>query len=424
MKIFVQIASYRDPELIPTIEDCLHKAKHPENLTFGICWQRDETEDLSQYENDPRFRILEYNWKESRGLCWARSLIQKEWRGEEYTLQLDSHHRFAQDWDDKLINMMKLTGSDKPLITSYAGIYNPEAEGEINPECSPFQMIPERFTEQGTILFRPWHISNHKKLEKPIPARFVSGHFYFTLGEHCEEYRYDPDLYFAGDEISLSIRSYTLGYDLFHPHETVVWHEYTRKGRTKHWTDHNEEEKEKGEIKLTWSERDLISKKRLRQLLREEENGSDLGEYGLGSVRSHHDYERYTGIDFRNRILHKRATEGKEPAIVSEAQWLQDTLEIMEVYSATKEWTIHAKWNVDDIPDDDYKFWYFGIEDKEQNILFRKDFTPEDDPLILRKKLNSFTTIISSKEKPVKWVLWVYSNTKEEGWANRIEQFI
>ena len=425
MKIFVQIASYRDPELIPTIEDCIHKAKFPENLTFGICWQRDETEDLSQYENDPRFRILEYDWKESRGLCWARSLIQKRWCGEEYTLQLDSHHRFAQDWDEKLMNMMKLTGSEKPIITSYAGIYDPENEEGINyKDCAPFKMIPERFTDQGTIMFRPWHISNHKELNKPTPARFVSGHFYFTLGVHCHEYKYDPNLYFAGDEISLSIRSYTLGYDLFHPHETVVWHEYTRKGRTKHWSDHNEESKESGEIKKTWSERDLISKKRLRTLLKEEESDIDLGQYGLGKKRSHHEYELYTGIDFRNRILHKRALEGEDPERVSEKQWLQDSLEIMGGYVNKKEWTVHAEWNVDEIPEDDYKFWYFGIEDEHQNILFRKDFTPEEDPLILKKKLNSFTTVISSKEKPVKWVLWVYSNTQEEGWANRIEQFI
>ena len=45
-KIFVQIASYRDPELLPTIEDMLKKAKNPENLVFGICWQYDETEDV------------------------------------------------------------------------------------------------------------------------------------------------------------------------------------------------------------------------------------------------------------------------------------------------------------------------------------------------------------------------------------------
>ena len=35
--IFVQIAAYRDPELLPTIRDCLQKAKYPKLLSFGIC---------------------------------------------------------------------------------------------------------------------------------------------------------------------------------------------------------------------------------------------------------------------------------------------------------------------------------------------------------------------------------------------------
>ena len=424
MKIFVQIASYRDPELIPTIEDCLHKAKFPENLTFGICWQRDETEDLSQYENDPRFRILEYHWKESKGLCWARSLIQKEWKGEDYTLQLDSHHRFAQDWDEKLINMMELTGSKKPLLTSYAGIYEPRREDNIDYNSPPFLMVPEKFTDQGTIMFRPWYMDNYKKLEKPIPARFVSGHFYFTLGMHCHEYKYDPNLYFAGDEISLSIRSYTLGYDLFHPHETVVWHEYTREGRTKHWSDHDNKLKKSGDINLTWSERNLISVKRLRALLREEENGSDLGEYCLGEVRSHHDYELYTGIDFRNKVLHKRARQGDTPKLVAEEEWLRDTLACISLTNNFKEYTIRAEWNPEDLPEDDYQFWYFGIEDDRQNILFRKDFTPEDDPLIFKRKLNSFTALLSSDKKPVKWVLWGYSKKIKDGWGEKIEKYI
>ena len=78
-KIFVQIASYRDPELIPTIKDCIAKAKHPENLTFGICWQRDETENLDEFKDLPNFQIIDVPWKESKGLCRARCQIQKLW---------------------------------------------------------------------------------------------------------------------------------------------------------------------------------------------------------------------------------------------------------------------------------------------------------------------------------------------------------
>jgi hypothetical protein len=38
-KIFIQIASYRDPELLSTINHCLSRAKYPENLVFSIAWQ-------------------------------------------------------------------------------------------------------------------------------------------------------------------------------------------------------------------------------------------------------------------------------------------------------------------------------------------------------------------------------------------------
>ena len=52
--IFVQIASYRDPQLIPTIEDMLSKAKNPNNLSIGIAWQhsiKDTWDNLDKYKN-------------------------------------------------------------------------------------------------------------------------------------------------------------------------------------------------------------------------------------------------------------------------------------------------------------------------------------------------------------------------------------
>ena len=67
-KIFVQIASYRDPELIPTIKDCIAKAKYPKRLTFGICWQHsidDEWDTLDEYKDDPRFRIIDIDYKDA-----------------------------------------------------------------------------------------------------------------------------------------------------------------------------------------------------------------------------------------------------------------------------------------------------------------------------------------------------------------------
>ena len=395
MKIFVQIASYRDPELLPTIRDCINKAKHPENLTFGICWQRDETESMEEFADDPRFTILEYHWSESKGLCWARSEIQKLWKGEEYTLQLDSHHRFIQDWDIILIDMMKLTGSEKPILTSYASVYDPKTNELVTNE--PYKMVADNFTPGGTILFRPHPIPDWETLDKPIPARFVSGHFFFTIGKHCEEYKYDPNIYFAGDEISLSIRSFTLGYDLFHPHINVVWHEYTREGRTKHWTDFNEENQQKGIVEKPWWQMDDESKRRLRHMLREEDNDIDLGIYDLGNVRTHKDYELYAGIHFKKRKLHPDTIKGVNPPINDYTDWHK---------------LVEQEYEYDIIipESENFKFIYIGFEDINGQVIHRKD--------MVRFQRNAKIKF-KSYDRPVKWVYWLH--THEGEWKNRLE---
>lgn len=313
-KIFVQIASYRDSELLPTLRDIVKKCSGENELSFGIVWQKDDSEKIDEFGSDPRVRIIDCEWQESKGLGWARSLTQSLYKDEDFTLQLDSHHRFAKDWDKELIRIFNnlKSSSEKPLITAYAASYDPYNDQYLEPKVC--KVLPHDFKSSGTIWLNPVEINPPS--DRPIRARFVSGHYYFTIGQHCIEYKYDPDLYFAGDEIALSARSYTMGYDLYHPHECFVWHHYGRNDRPKHWGDHNDSNKANGSIEKTWFERDDYSKKRIRQLLGEEDYGIDLGIYGLGNIRSIADYEKYTGFDFKNRRIQKEAIDGKEPPIV------------------------------------------------------------------------------------------------------------
>jgi len=110
MKIFVQIASYRDPQFVHTIKNIIENVKKAKNLRFGIGRQfhpDDKFDDLSEYEKDKRFRILNIPYLESKGVCWARHQVQQVYQDEEYTLQIDSHMRFAPNWDDEMIKMIK-----------------------------------------------------------------------------------------------------------------------------------------------------------------------------------------------------------------------------------------------------------------------------------------------------------------------------
>lgn len=407
--IFIQIASYRDPELIPTITDLISKAKTPELLSFGICLQ-DTEEELIRLRGilPKKSKIIEVPWVESKGLCWARASIQSLYDGEKWTLQLDSHHRFAQHWDEQLISMWYECNSAKAILTSYAGVYDPALD--VLDTRGPYKMVADAFTSSGTILFRPYSFTEEEKsLNRPLKARFVSGHFFFTKGDHCTEYKYDPNLYFAGDEISLSIRSYTLGWDLFHPHKNIVWHEYTRQGRPKHWGDHI-----KGVSDMAWHERDVISKKRLRKMLKEEDNDSDITGYDIGTARTHMEYEAYAGINFKERLLHPYTMKGVEPPVVyNDRENWKDEFGV--------DYNIHLKWNKDDInQSDELQFIYFGVEDNLGNVLYRYDASEGSEELSL--KVFQKDLIIHSNTKPIKLIVWPYDKTS--GWLKKTEYIL
>ncbi|MCB1078114.1 MAG: hypothetical protein KDM64_09840, partial [Verrucomicrobiae bacterium] len=221
---------------------------------------------------------------------------------------------------------------------------------------------------------------------------------------------YDPQLYFAGDEISLSIRSYTLGYDLFHPHRNVVWHEYTRAGRVKHWDDHTAKQADAA-IEMPWHERDVVSKRRLRKMLREEDNDEAIGIYGLGTVRSHGDYERYAGIDFGRRLLQRETVEGKDPpcTYTNTVQWEA---------GFTHEHRVPLMWRAEDIGlCDDLQFVYFGIEDANGTVLHRHDAPPESPEATGVIETKTITVVAQSK--PAKLVLWPVSRSR--GWLRRTD---
>ena len=217
--IFVSVAAYRDPALLPTLTDCIAKARDPDRLRFGICWQYGSEEAAFEQLQGPQFAVHYVDWRLSRGACWARAEIMKLYRGEDWYLQLDSHHRFVQDWDVRLIEQAALTDSEKPVLSTYAAAFNPYAEALAIEQVTRMEF--DCFTEQGAILARPGVIAPPGR---PIRARFLSAHCLFAPGSFVEDVPYDPELYFIGEEITLAVMAFTHGYDLFHPSRHILWH--------------------------------------------------------------------------------------------------------------------------------------------------------------------------------------------------------
>ena len=409
-KIFIQIASYRDPQLIPTLKDCIEKAKYPENLVFSIAWQHstdDAWDNLDEYKNDSRFKVIDIDYKESRGACWARNKLQQNYTDEEFTLQLDSHHRFIENWDDELIGMyeqLKDKGYDKPLLTSYISSYDPNNDpgGRV---MVPWKMNFDRFIPEGAVFFLPASIDNYKELSEPIPARFYSAHFAFAGGSFVKEVPHDPEYYFHGEEISIAVRAYTWGYDLFHPHKIIAWHEYTRQGRTKQWDDDK-----------TWYDKNNVSHLRNRKLFEMDDHVKDIdfGVYDFGKVRTVEDYERYAGLSFKKRAVQKFTLDNNiapNPALYGE-EFEQSFLKIFKHCI-----DIHRN----SLTDNDYSFWAVIFEDDIGGTLHRQDMNSDEVKTALSTS-DDFIKIwrtFNTEKKPFKWVVWPHSDSR--GWLNKIE---
>ena len=60
--IFIQIASYRDPELKPTLKDLFDKADEPNTLHVCVCWQHREEDDWDDLDIDS-LNYDDYSWE-------------------------------------------------------------------------------------------------------------------------------------------------------------------------------------------------------------------------------------------------------------------------------------------------------------------------------------------------------------------------
>jgi hypothetical protein len=412
-KIFIQIAAYRDPELLKTLRDCIDKAENPNNLVFSLCWQHDENESLEEFVNDKRFKIIDIDYRQSQGVCWARNLLQKQYDGEKYTLQLDSHHRFAQNWDTELISALKWLqkeqGSKKPLLCGYLPSYDPERdpEGRV---MEPWKLDFDRFLPQGAIFLKPSTIPMHQELKAPIPARFYGAHFAFTIGDFVKEVPHDPNYYFLGEEISISARAYTWGYDLFHLHKVLIWHEYGRNKKTRQWDDDKE-----------WEDKDIVSHSRNRQLLRidDEVCNTDFGPYGLGPVRSIEEYEAYAGLDFKKRRVHTHTYNLHigAPPFVNKELW-------------DKNWFSKFRYCIDLqaslFAEKDYDMWAIAFKDsKDQEIIRIDAHADEINNLVSGAADDGWIRLwreFDTDSLPYSYVVWPHSVSK--GWLNRVENSI
>jgi len=306
--IFVQIASYRDPECQWTVKELFEQAAHPERIHIGICWQFDREADKACFtEPSPRpnqTRVVLVDAKDSQGVCWARAQAQSLYRGEDYVLMIDSHMRFVKDWDERMIEELNLCPTHKALLTHYPPGYKPPRQISPNPRVSVQILKP--FSEQGEV--RGDGIALETAPPHPLRGAFIACGFIFARGRLVEEVPYDPYLYFNQEEITLAARFYTHGWDVYHPHRVLLFHYYRTpedKGTMPplHWEDHKD-----------WSERQELGRQRFHHMVGHAASADpkvtkNLDRYGLGKTRTLASFEAWSGVDFSSLTTSERAQQ-------------------------------------------------------------------------------------------------------------------
>lgn len=301
-KILIEIAAYRDPELLNTVNSALIQADNPYRVCFSICYQSD---DIKDYEKLLKIKNCKVKWlkdKETKGLCYARYLCEEMLSDEKYIYQIDSHMRFVKHWDTKLIEEL-LSLNDKKAIISF---YPPNCTEEMmslqlndsifdNPGNGGLMYITE-FRDKDTPFVKIQCESLNKDLKRHhLRSAFISGGNFFSFSEVHKEVRHDKDMYFYGDELFMNIKLFTYGWNVYNSTYSYIYHQYNRKNQVFSKVD-NAVENEKN---------------KLLELLKNKNDKRILNKFNMGDIRTIIEYEEFSGINFDNRIIYLNAETGE-----------------------------------------------------------------------------------------------------------------
>jgi hypothetical protein len=140
-----------------------------------------------------------------------------------------------------------------------------------------------------------------------------------------------------------------------------------------------------------------------------------MGIYGLGNVRTVHDYEVFGGFDFKKLIIQDYTLKVKEPPnpIPWEDQFILNKFDLV------------CEWDIEFFKKHEFKnpkFMTFAIHTNSGLEIYRKDFTIEENPQYVNLENNKITVNIESIDKPGKIVMYLFDEDKQ--WSDRYEKNI
>lgn len=252
--IYCSVASYRDYECTPTVQDIYERAKFPERIRVAVVDQSLSGQDVpcltppKPCSQDPeqalcKYRhLIDYYHLDAQlavGPVFARHLAHRLYRGEYYAMQVDSHVRFTQDWDVDIIGQWKSAKNEYTVLTSYLS----DITGRIDPvthkgtDPSRPIMCSSDYEGQGDLR----HLRHGQQPEgvagirgQPTLEPYWAAGYSFARGHFVIQVPYDQYLpmVFQGEEISIGLRGFTYGYDYYTPERGTCFHIYASQDKS------------------------------------------------------------------------------------------------------------------------------------------------------------------------------------------------
>lgn len=326
--ILLEIPSYRDRELPRTIRAALLNAANPDRIHFAVCLQDDETEVLDYLGSSVPHCSVEYmKLSEARGSCYARNLCQGLWDGEDFVLWTDSHMRFAWGWDVALLDQWRRTGNRNAVLSAHSvhhtyDVEKPEGDLSFTADCGDSSRAVCASFFYGRTHTLTEYKGSYVEGADPVPGALIVCHTTFLPARADRAVRFDSDMWFWGDETCMAVRLWTNGYDIYHFGMDPSRHLYSteRADNAKGPTVSGEKTGSSG---LKRSEQEF---RRTEQLLGVFDYGIDLGEYGLGTVRTLAEYQAWSGIDFRNMRIGMSARVAEYNGRSDDFDWFRNAV--------------------------------------------------------------------------------------------------
>ncbi|KAL7561132.1 hypothetical protein ACA910_009401 [Epithemia clementina (nom. ined.)] len=327
--IYCSVASYRDYECTPTVQDIYERAKYPERIRVAVIDQsisgtdepcltppkpcaEDPEQVLCKYRH-----LMDYYHLDAQlavGPVFARHLAHRLYRGEYYAMQVDSHVRFTEHWDVNIIQQWKSAKNEYAVLTTYLSDINGRIAPRTHAGLSPSRPIMCNSDFEGSGDMR--HLRHGQQPEgaagihgQPTLEPFWAAGFSFARGHFVIQVPYDQYLpmVFQGEEISIGLRGFTYGYDYYAPEEGVCFHIYAAMDKSHR----------RNKVPMFWENTNvytgagMAAMKRLNSIIgmarvnypESQWPQQDKEQYGLGSVRTTDKFFNTFGIHIKEQKI-------------------------------------------------------------------------------------------------------------------------